>query len=377
MMSNKVRSGIIVVMVLLITTVIVKTSYSIMSELGFNTDNEISFNSTLKVTYQNSNELEVGKKDKQIAFSVVNYGTIDMEYEILIETEDLNSDELNNLTLKFDEKEYNLNDLEMIDNYYLLYTGAINRENTSKDAISHRISLNSSDATGKLKIHVQSKAINDLASDVITSLNYTNNKFGLALDYNDDVRYVGENSYNYVSYNNELWRIIGVFKVKDTMRDVDSLRVKIIKDIPLGMREFDGETTIFDNSEIYNFLNGQYYETLKNIKVIDYANFKVGNYYSNYDKDDALKSERNGKEIATIVSMPTVADYLYASSWMQKDIWLLSSGEQSKLYFVNDEGIIGEKKYNERALVSPVVYLNSNVRIIDGDGSRTKPFVIK
>ena len=108
MMCNKLRGGIIVVMVLLITTVIVNTSYSIMRDLGLNTDNEISFNSTLKVTYQNSNELEVGKKDKQIAFSVVNYGTIDMEYEILIETEDLNSDELNNLTLKFDEKEYNL-----------------------------------------------------------------------------------------------------------------------------------------------------------------------------------------------------------------------------------------------------------------------------
>ena len=30
-----------------------------------------------------------------------------------------------------------------------------------------------------------------------------------------DYRYIGDNPYNYVEFNNELWRIIGVFDVED------------------------------------------------------------------------------------------------------------------------------------------------------------------
>ena len=73
-------------------------------------------------------------------------------------------------------------------------------------------------------------------------------KFDGTVDNN--LRYVGSDPNNYVSFNNELWRIIGVFNNIDNGTGTKETRLKIVKNDPLS----DGTINAFiwDNSVIEN-----------------------------------------------------------------------------------------------------------------------------
>ena len=53
-------------------------------------------------------------------------------------------------------------------------------------------------------------------------------------DPDGNVRYMGKNPNNYVSFNNELWRIIGVFNVKSSEDGQVEKRLKIIREESIG-----------------------------------------------------------------------------------------------------------------------------------------------
>ncbi len=374
-MSSKVRNGIIFVMVILITGLIVKTSYGFMSELSDNTPREIAVDKTLTVRYKNTNKLEIGNSESFVIFSVVNNGTLDMMYDIYLIPHNLDENELRDITVVFDGQDYRLSSLNKVDDQYLLYTGAIKKQYDSLDDLTHRITSKSSGAKGNLEVVVNSRAVNDLASDVISSLGYDNNRFGLVKDIKDNVRYVGEDPNNYMVFNDELWRIIGVFKVEDTIDGTEALKVKIVKSEAIGEYVWSNEANLFINSGLYNELNSNYYNNISSKSLIDSAKFKIGEYASITNAMQAASLENI--DFSAIVSLPTVADYLYAKDWMN-DGWLLGNNANGvDKFFKADGGEVVLTKYNERAWVSPVVYLNSTVRIVDGDGSRIKPFVIQ
>ena len=64
---------------------------------------------------------------------------------------------------------------------------------------------------------------------------------------NDDpagnVRYMGANPNNYVKFNNELWRIIGVFDVASTYNGPTEKRIKIIRDDYIGRYSWDNKAS--------------------------------------------------------------------------------------------------------------------------------------
>ena len=59
----------------------------------------------------------------------------------------------------------------------------------------------------------------------------------------NNLRYIGANPNNYVSFNNELWRIIGVFNNIDDGSGVKETRVKIIRNEPLGNYSWDNKAS--------------------------------------------------------------------------------------------------------------------------------------
>ena len=188
---------------------------------------------------------------------------------------------------------------------------------------------------------------------------------GLKIDNTSDqnIRYYGSNPNNYVSFNNELWRIIGVF----------GNNVKLIRSESLGNLSWDSsESTInsgwgvneWSQSDLKNYLNTMYYggtsvtcyngqsnktttcptNTLDNTAkaLIDNHTWNTGapNYnelYNNttksYDTVEFYKAERgtvNGKicssgswcndtvtrttEWTGYIALPYVTDWAYASS---------------------------------------------------------------
>ena len=57
-----------------------------------------------------------------------------------------------------------------------------------------------------------------------------------------DYRYIGANPNNYVKFNDELWRIIGVFDVDDGTGKIEK-RMKIIRNESIGDYSWDNSTT--------------------------------------------------------------------------------------------------------------------------------------
>ena len=83
-------------------------------------------------------------------------------------------------------------------------------------------------------------------------------------DPDKNARYIGANPNNYVSFNNELWRIIGAFNNIDNGTGTKETRLKIIRDEPLGIYSWDSKGSYAENdwskSVLQQVLNsGAYY----------------------------------------------------------------------------------------------------------------------
>ena len=76
---------------------------------------------------------------------------------------------------------------------------------------------------------------------------------------NTGYRYEGKDPNNYISFNGELWRIIGVFD--DATHGVTGTNlVKIMRAEPIGSYVWDkNDTNDWPNSSMYHLLNDYYY----------------------------------------------------------------------------------------------------------------------
>ena len=98
-------------------------------------------------------------------------------------------------------------------------------------------------------------------------------------------RYQGENPNNYILFNDELWRIIGVFGSNRHGVSNTNL-VKIIRAEPIGAYSWDGSyTNAWPNTTLYRMLNGCYYNALTSSDTTNISGSSVAcsNYCRNYE----------------------------------------------------------------------------------------------
>ena len=81
------------------------------------------------------------------------------------------------------------------------------------------------------------------ASEYIESLLVSNPETMNNDDPDGNVRYMGADPNNYVSFNNELWRIIGVFNVASTNGGATEKRLKIIRNDSIGTYSRDNKSS--------------------------------------------------------------------------------------------------------------------------------------
>lgn len=87
---------------------------------------------------------------------------------------------------------------------------------------------------------------------------YEDNQDMLAYDDYGNLRYIGVNPNNYVSFNDELWRIIGVFN-EDTHSIGKERLIKIIRNESLGNFAWDSaNTNNWSTASLQTTLNGDY-----------------------------------------------------------------------------------------------------------------------
>ena len=81
----------------------------------------------------------------------------------------------------------------------------------------------------------------EVGAKYVSSLIYYDNEMINNDDPDGNIRYMGKNPDNYVLFNNELWRIIGVFDVKSSEDGPYEKRMKIIRNESIGTYSWDNK----------------------------------------------------------------------------------------------------------------------------------------
>lgn len=261
---------------------------------------------------------------------------------------------------------------------------------------------NLQDGTLKLN-YVFEKTDEKYALDTISDLAKVNTD-ELFIDDNNNVRYYGKSPNNYVSFNNELWRVIGIIDNK----------LKIIRDSYFEQRIAWSTNSInnWDNSSLKKYLNEDYYNSIENTSkiMISKEKFYLGgstrdNYQSlvaseYYDQERNLEVYNDNPTMTRqYIGLMYPSDYGYAagSNCLSTPLYeyRLSCIDNNYLY-IGGEWLQSPTPYDRddanaiyqsgsvsfymgdnvayESNVRPTLYLKLGVKIIDGDGSINNPF---
>ncbi len=119
-------------------------------------------------------------------------------------------------------------------------------ETTGNEAMNTRFEGSVNIITSAVKIVTAADTI--LAKGETEELAYDNTA-------DNNLRYIGANPNNYVSFNNELWRIIGVFNNIDDGTGTKETRLKIIRNEPIGKYSWDNKASGVGSSTSSNGSN--------------------------------------------------------------------------------------------------------------------------
>ncbi len=265
---------------------------------------------------------------------------------------------------------------------------------------------------------------NKLSSDITTSP--TNGLF--AIDNTGELtisttpreyRYIGANPDNYIQFNNELWRIIGIFDGQ----------LKIIRNESLGDMAWDdqdeqnpyGEND-WNKASLQTYLNDDYYGTIAledQAKIDNDYVWKLGGstwenvtaqmfyerergtevyegrptewtgsialmYPSDYGFSTSGGStmNRNSCMSKKIIEWWMSAEECYTNSWLydsNKWQWTLTPtvSDSRYVFYIDVGGYVDINNANRENTIRPTLYLSPTVEIASGTGTILDPYILK
>lgn len=279
--------------------------------------------------------------------------------------------------------------------------------------------------------------IESLASDIDNTNPYIMSNNSLSYDGTNDnnLRYVSNNPNNYVLFNNELWRIVGVLNNIDDGNGNRESKLKIVRANSLGSKPWaDSRGITYANSVLKDFLNVDYYNSIndESKQLISESIWNLGslntwgdnNTYDYYTKErgeegiepytwkgyiaplygsdygfaifGSSSDERNECLNKYAISGNggaeydwTKADYCKLNDWLYK-----IDGTFKSYWFINHDSYnhgpsIAELTESGTAHAFgpplglgwtmdtyPSLYLRNDVKIVDGDGSKDNPYTL-
>ena len=221
-----------------------------------------------------------------------------------------------------------------------------------------------------------------------------------------DYRYQGSDAKNYIMFNGEVWRIIGI---------VDG-KIKIVREEPLRQtRKWDcqGEnqdsctssSNNWESSSLKSYLNGKYYNGLIRVyqeMITDNTWYLGGNNSSAVTKEQMYEYERNSSKVygsnaatstTTKIGLMYPSDYGFASTscsgnisdygttecnsdnWMylpEHNWWTITanSSNPNNVWSINTSGTMTTNSSSASTLdVRPVLYLRGDIPVQGGDGA--------
>ena len=239
---------------------------------------------------------------------------------------------------------------------------------------------------------------------------------GMMEDIGGNIRYYGADPNNYVSFNDELWRIIGVFKEIDDGTGNKETRIKIARSESIGDYAWDSNrVNEWPTATLNTYLNGTYLPTLTTDaqNMIGDALWNLGgsseyeglyaNDYYTFERGTQVYSGRSSTWTGKIALMYP-SDYMYAgdlskcssdgfnwdgditncrdTSWLRNTStaqWTNTPNASSScsVFSVFNTGFVRNSNNVDYTLASrPVLFLKSDVQITGGDGSQNNPFTL-
>ena len=249
----------------------------------------------------------------------------------------------------------------------------------------------------------------------------------LQIGTNEDIteyRYRGASPKNYVTFNNEVWRILGVFPTDDGTGNIEN-RIKIIKDQSIGNKYWN-TTNNWTGATLNTELNTTYLNSLDSTSksMIGNTKYYLGGKnvtYNNGYADTPLQFYSYERKISGSgtyyygtnpnswtgkLGLMYLSDYgyasdtcetkaLYNSSSSSKDLracnttnwlynikvneWLLpqSASNSDLAVSVSSDGNVNNGLVSYYQLgVRPVLYLISSAQIIGGNGTSSSPYTL-
>lgn len=229
-----------------------------------------------------------------------------------------------------------------------------------------------------------------------------------------DYRYIGNDPYNYVTFNgDETWRIIGVFSVDDGNGNYEE-RIKLIRNDSLGYKQWNSSNVNeWGGSTIQTYLNDTYTLDDDSKEMIQSSKYYLGGrgdnsangevFYTSERSETVINSDRSKNWTGNIALMYT-SDYVFtyalgvddicynnpdscnnnnpASGWLYRNYhrWTLSPNSSSKIYeflIIRSGDAFYTGSPNGVSGTNPVVYLKPNVRIKSGDGTSLNPYQLE
>ncbi len=338
--------------------------------------------------------------------------------------------------------------------YALTLDGANTNSFPSKGM--YRADVTCENATGKWLYDEWQLAIEDITSDNITcdidftTISQTNlNNYIISLSGSEQgtgqvvnengYRYEGKDPNNYIWFNNELWRIIGVFDSASHGQSGQNL-VKIIRNESIGgLAWHKSNTNDWTAASLMNLLNGEYLNsengtggeycygystsTPSNCNytetgindtyrpMIENVTWYLGGYSSTIATAEAFYGYERGTTVYSgrptsttgYIGLMYPSDYGYSvlssscartrnlgsynnatcagQSWLygQGSEWTITplSSSSYTVFYVYNHGYLSDRN-NARngSAARPVLYLDSSVYVIDGTGTQSDPYII-
>ena len=238
-----------------------------------------------------------------------------------------------------------------------------------------------------------------------------------------EYRYRGASPKNYVTFNNETWRIIGIFPTDDGNGNIEN-RIKLIKDQSVGNNYWNNvsvtSTSSYNNwtgGTLMKYLNNTYANSLissSSYDMIDDVKYYLGGFNAvnatisimyNYERKTSGSGTyyygSNPNSWTGKLGLMYASDYGYAAlncetkllggnsstdirtcnttNWLYNikvNEWVMdqtgSSNQQA--FYILSSGYMSYASYSNSFATRPVLYLKPEVQIESGDGTSTNPY---
>ena len=385
----KRQSFIIVISIILITVIIIGASYALFVSSHQGEDQTLSAG-TLSATFTEDTIISanlvplsdadaLAASDNVYTFSFSNIGSLAMEYKLTLSNylDGVNDNNMlahKYIKIKFDnENPVYLDSLTKVDSsktneneiVYVIKTGIIN-SGISNESHTIRIWISDVDSSGAeteesiigktigFKIGLEGKATDPLASAYIEGLLASNPETMNNDDPDGNVRYMGADPNNYVWFNDELWRIIGVFDVKSSEDSEPEKRIKLIRNESIGGYSWDSSDSSvnygtgvneWSQSDLMYLLNdGAYWNRTSGICYKGQSNVTTDCNFSNNGLMDTAKNLIDDAvwSLGTTASYSTSADGL-ASNWYhyERGNYVISNPTDGIVRSTTWSGVVG------------------------------------